>query len=71
MKIRSGMAHWAGTGPEGKRCVDCGHYDCPGDERGLSMQPTAACLKYRALTQRRGAKFGGWEAACRYFEAAA
>lgn len=64
-----GMAHFAGSGPEGKTCGDCRH-------RGYSRLTRdedhswwhRGCEMYRRLTGRFGPRISRDLAACRYFE---
>jgi len=55
-----GMAHWAGSGPEGLTCKECLHFE---------EKFKGRCLKVHALTGQRGKPFPAASAACKYFEA--
>jgi hypothetical protein len=59
----SGMAHFAGTGPDGRRCGACAFFDRKDDK------PEAICTKYKALTNRIGKLIPLEALACKYFEA--
>jgi hypothetical protein len=69
-----GMAHFAGTGPQGKTCRECvfwahGPHDYRaknGKYRGL-IEP-AKCNKYQQITTQAGAKVPDEAMSCRYFE---
>lgn len=76
---KPGMAFFAGTGPQGKRCGDCKF-------RGLTRQSqkasyserlqefvhktyrTTQCAKYRSLSGHHGAAVKKDYDACKYFE---
>ena len=64
---RPGQAHWAGTGPAGKRCKDCVHFRGSGGKPG----PCAVTAKHLKANLRRTKpqKFRGDALACRHFEA--
>ena len=64
-KTPPGMAHWATTGPQGARCMDCRHFGLEKD----SKIGTAICLKYQKMMGRKGKKIPKQTAACKYFEA--
>lgn len=65
-----GMAHWAGTGPDGKNCQGCrharfhGYYAARGKGKG-QLKPMH-CAKYAEIMGHTP-KFEGKEAACRFF----
>jgi hypothetical protein len=65
-----GMAHFANSGPQGKTCRACAHWDSRADDRGVRAKP-ARCTKFFALTRTLGAKVPGGAGACRYFSQAA
>lgn len=69
-----GMAHWSGTGPDGKTCRECAHYTNEGRYTATSkghatgqLKP-GRCLKYQSLTKRKGAKFPFIKLACKHFQ---
>jgi hypothetical protein len=56
------MAHFAATGPRGKKCSECLH-------RGRATKNGDwRCDKYRALMGKPGPKIWGDPLACKYFE---
>lgn len=60
-----GMAHWAGTGPEGKTCGDCHFYVLL--QSGFGRTPR--CEKYHQLMGRWGSKrLDSATLSCRHFE---
>ena len=61
----AGMAHFAGTGPDGKYCGDCRHLD-RGKGPGKLEYP---CSKFKALTGKIGRSVPVSAASCRHFEA--
>jgi hypothetical protein len=54
---KAGMAHFAGTGPAGKTCGDCGHMD------------GRYCAMYQKLTNKAGNTIRKIYPSCKYFEA--
>lgn len=71
----SGMAHWAGTGPEFKTCRECTHFDHGNSYysktgmRGGGLKP-AKCKKYRAMTSQCGGRIPHGTSSCKYFDQA-
>jgi hypothetical protein len=64
----AGMAHFAGTGPEGQSCNRCLYYDY--DPIKNSGQMERPCKKFQGLTGQRASKnIPGSALACKYFEA--
>jgi hypothetical protein len=69
----SGMAHWAGSGPDLKTCRECVFFDHGNSYysktgmRGGGLKP-AKCKKYRAMTQQNGGNIPHETRACKYFE---
>ena len=59
-----GMAHWAASGPQGARCMECSHF---GLKTGSKLE-SAVCHKYTELMRRKGKKVPKWTPACRHFE---
>lgn len=65
-----GMAHWAGTGPEGMKCLGCanarfhGFYAARGAKKGL-LKPIT-CAKYKDMMG-HAPSFSGDQSACRFF----
>jgi hypothetical protein len=54
---KAGMAHFAGTGPAGKTCGDCGH------------MAGRYCAMYQKLTTKIGNTIRKTYPSCKYFEA--
>lgn len=69
-----GMAHWAGTGPSGKSCRECGHWKTRGRYASAANRHAAGelkpspCGKYESLMQQKGPPIEHWRRACRHFE---
>jgi hypothetical protein len=61
-----GMAHFAGSGPQGQTCRGCLLYEPSSRTRGPGR-----CSQFKRMTGRTGAAFPGDAAACRYFAARA
>lgn len=55
-----GMAHFSGTGPHGKRCKQCMHFQPIGKKM--------ACEEFIRLTGDRKKSITGKAAACRHFQ---
>ena len=55
-QTQPGMAHFAGTGPEGKRCKDCKCFI------------KKLCMQYVHMTGRVGPTIRGSNNSCKYFE---
>lgn len=64
----SGMAYWAGTGPQGRTCRECVMYKADGYNASNLLKP-AKCRKYTELSHREGKSFPHDSKACKYFEA--
>jgi len=71
-----GMAHFAKSGPAGKTCRECFHWDGCGEGDGYhsingryrgALKPRA-CNKYRELMGATGNAIPHQTAACKYFE---
>ena len=67
-----GMVFFSGTGPTGKTCRGCIHWQCTAPPNDPPWNRTIHyCLKHAALMGgRRGPQVKGAEAACKYFEEA-
>lgn len=70
-----GMAHWAGSGPDGKTCRECANCLSSGyyAKRGMgggNLKPIG-CSKFAALLQTKPIKFPHEKRACRFFEQSA
>lgn len=63
----SGMAHWAGTGPEGAKCGDCieYRYDIV-DNKGRNTKRNSCFLYYRKMGK-HGSILPPQQSACKYF----
>jgi hypothetical protein len=66
-----GMAHWSGTGPDGKRCKDCwfkGYHRRTENKHGTPKTSwSAGCEKFHKLTGQHGPNIRGDLRACKYF----
>ena len=60
-----GMAHFAGTGPDGTTCRNCEFYRFFREDR---PRLHGGCKKYLLLTGRHGPAIDGSNASCKYFE---
>jgi hypothetical protein len=66
------MAHFAGTGPAGKLCLHCRHWN-RGDLLTIRRNPLgevrpAPCGKYEKLTELTGFDVPATQRSCRHFE---
>ena len=62
-----GMAHFAGTGPNGKTCGQCEFWGYQREtKKGLKFQ--FSCKKYNQITGKNGSIIPGLTLACRYFD---
>lgn len=71
-QTKPGQAHWAGTGPEGKRCHGCANWK-PDGATGYTAKGdlrAGRCAQFRRMTGKQGAAFSHWQLACRFFEPA-
>lgn len=69
---KPGQAHWAGTGPEGKRCHHCIHWK-PEGSTGYTAKgdlKPGRCGQYRKMMGKSGPAFSHTQLACRFFEQA-
>lgn len=69
----AGMAHWAGTGPEGKTCRECQFaFDFKRYGKSNKTLPgrlqNARCRKFQSMTGKQGRKLDPNTASCRFFE---
>jgi hypothetical protein len=64
-----GMAHLAGTGPNGRTCRECSHWDQFGDRNKYDGKlKDERCKKFSALSQgKKGQKVPPEALACKYF----
>lgn len=65
LATHQGMAHFAGTGPQGAICKACEFFG--GLAKGDLTRP-ATCQKFRSLTGKQGQKIPPSACACKYFE---
>lgn len=70
----SGMAAWAGTGPDGKTCRECGHYKTKGyysvnGKHAGGLKP-GKCSMYTRMMKAPGSSFPYQARACNRFEQA-
>lgn len=71
-KSHPGMAHWAGTGPEGKTCRQCrffypeGHFSKSNKLYPGHLKP-GACRRFQKMTGTKGEKVPHTAAACKFF----
>lgn len=66
-----GMAHWAGTGPDGATCAKCEHYGYFYEDRaGQSRRKPSACALYARRMQKHGGNIPSDTDACKWFEPA-
>jgi hypothetical protein len=71
---RAGQAHWAGTGPAGETCGQCGHLGYWEQVRNnagtnvYSRHRAGGCAKFFQLTGKHGAVIPPGAGACRHFE---
>ena len=67
-----GMAHWAGTGPDGTSCRQClffasnGYYSA-NSKHGDTLKPSP-CKQYQKMMNRIGPPIRYETASCKYFE---
>jgi hypothetical protein len=69
----AGMAHWAGTGPAGKICGNCQHWNFWRHIRNRSgdivrTEQHKGCGKYERLTGVKGPQINPQLLACRHFQ---
>lgn len=65
----SGMAFWAGTGPEEKSCRGCSHWRSDGYMASSGLLKDSICGKYKALMHgTEGLRIPHYAKACKYFE---
>ena len=66
-----GAAHWAGTGPEGRVCGECGRFGTENQRAARSRGKKIGmgrCEKYMELRGASAKRFSGHTKACRYFD---
>ena len=70
-QTQPGMAFWAGSGPEGRRCSGCQFFNSEGKYASggrMGQVKPGPCLKYKAMMRRLGPKIAADNRACKYFE---
>jgi hypothetical protein len=65
-----GMAHFAGTGPNGRTCRECSHWDQHGARNKYDTKlKDERCKKFSALAQgKKGQAVPADAFACKYFD---
>lgn len=64
-----GMAHWAGTGPEGAKCGACRFYGYTYlKPNGDAANKVSSCEKFYKATRRHGQTLETRQLGCKYFE---
>jgi hypothetical protein len=58
------MAHWAGSGPRGKKCRNCQHWQRDTRKRGVG----SICEQFKRMVGYYGKELPGDIPACKYFE---
>ena len=67
-RTHPGMAHWAGTGPEGKTCRECADYCWGGRYLASSGKHAKGELIPAKCRKGTGGKFPHFARACKYFD---
>jgi hypothetical protein len=69
MNTAPGMAHWAGSGPEGSVCGKCRSFGYefvkPNGDHSFKR---SACGKFYTMTHRNGGSLDERQSGCKYFE---
>ena len=64
-----GMAHWAGSGPEGAACGKCRFFGYEYTKsNGDHTFKRSACGKFYTMTRRHGGSLDERQIGCKYFE---
>jgi hypothetical protein len=72
MQTAPGMAHWAGSGPEGAKCGSCRFYGYSFlKSNGDATNKEKACEKFWKSTGRHGGSLDKSQIGCKYFESKA
>jgi hypothetical protein len=71
----AGMAHWAGSGPDGRTCRECAAFDHQKSyyaKKGLGggLLKPAKCRKFATMTGQSGGRIPFETRACKYFDLA-
>ena len=70
MQTAPGMAHWAGSDPEGAKCGACIFYGYTYQKQnGDATKKTSSCGKFWRITGRHGGSLYKTQVGCKYFEA--
>ena len=70
MQTAPGMAHWAGSGPDGAICGKCAFYGYSyTDSSGRAVTKRSRCEKFWRMTGRHGNSLETRQIGCKYFEA--
>lgn len=65
----SGMAFWAGTGPDGKTCRGCTHWRADGYMASSGLLKDSICGKYKSMMHgAEGLGVPHYAKACKYFD---
>ena len=68
-KTPHGMAHWAGTGPDGSSCGKCALYGYSYTTgTGKAVNCTTGCARYYRLIREHGGSLPENTPGCKYFE---
>lgn len=68
-ETHAGMAFWAGTGPDGKTCRECAHWNSGGYLSSCGLLRDSPCEKYaRMMNCVAGPLVPHYAKACKYFE---
>ena len=59
----AGMAHWAGSGPEGKYCSDCQFM-----KKATKKSAKGICTEFKRMSGTKGKRFPVTARACRFYE---
>ena len=69
MMTAPGMAHWAGSGPDGATCGKCRFYGYEyAKANGDHSFKRSACGKFYAMTRRHGNSLEERQIGCKYFD---
>ena len=69
LQTAAGMAHWAGSGPEGSTCGKCRFYGYEFvKSNGDHSFKRSACGKFYTMTRRHGGSLEDRQMGCKYFE---
>jgi len=64
-----GMAHWAGSGPDGATCGKCANYGYTYiKSNGDHATKPSSCEKFWSVTGRHGGTLDARQIGCKYFD---